>query len=225
MESHENETLSCDAFENRVHQILDDRLTLTGDARLMEHAARCAACEIKLLDYDSFDDSISFLKSSIVDVTCIVDADGSESPIFRPLSGLAALAALLLICFNVLGGASPTRSNQVAQNAEINEAAIVNSTAGHLAMVGSPSLSTRTSRLSNRVTPDSSPFSPNFRVVDNIPRLPSAPDWERVSKPFESLEPVLTYSAELPGIKTIHCTLNVTIELLRRTLSPSELEV
>ena len=36
--------LHCSDFENRIHQLLDDRLILSADARLTEHAARCPEC-------------------------------------------------------------------------------------------------------------------------------------------------------------------------------------
>ncbi len=218
MESHDNRRLTCEAFENRVHQILDDRLTLTGDARLIEHAAHCVACETMLLDYDCFDDSTTFLKSSSVEVTCIVEGDGTDRLPFQPLRGLAVLAAALLICFNLFGSPSD-RSDGFAQRHDVEESATVTPPAiTQLAMLGDVPTRQPAALVKRRVTPDTSPFSPNFRVADNIPRLPSATDWENVTKPFETLKPVLTYSSELPGIKTIHCTLNVTIELLRRSL-------
>ena len=214
MEFYDNESLTCEAFENRVHQILDDRLTLTGDARLMEHAAQCSDCEIKLLDYDSFDDSISFLKHSIVDVTCIVEDDGSNNPLFHRAAGLAFLAAMLLVCLNVFSGLSPNRPGNFSQRIPAEEAATVQSSPVIGLAMTRPSVNLESVvRIKRRATPDTSPFSPNFRVADNIPQLPTAPDWEVVSKQLETLEPVLT------GVKKIHGTLNVTIELLRRSFT------
>ena len=214
-ESYNNDSLSCEAFEDRVHQILDDRLTLTGDARLMNHAAQCSDCENKLLDYDCFDDSISFLKQSVIEVTCIVDDDGSGNPLRHPVAGLAFLAAMLLVCLNVFfGGLSSNRPGNLSQRPVIEEGTPVRRSPaiGQLAMA-TPSSNLKSFAAPKRITPDTSPFSPNFRVADNIPQLPTAPDWEVVSKRLETLEPVLT------GAKKIHCTLNVTIELLRRSLA------
>ncbi len=223
-ESCHREPLTCEAFEDRIHQILDDRLTLTGDARLMEHAAFCEPCEIKLLDYDSFDDSISFLKDNFAEVTCIVDDDGSTSLLSRPMLGLIGLAAALLIFLNIFGGTPTDHSGGFARLAEIE--ATSNSqpspVASRMAMaqpVAPVAAPLKLARKRHRVTPDTSPFSPNFRVVDNLPRLPSASDWENVSRPLEMLQPVLNYSSEIPGAIAIHCTLNVTIELLRRSLA------
>lgn len=220
IESHNGESLTCAAFEDRIHQILDDRLTLTGDALLMEHAAGCSQCEIKLLDYDSFDDSISFLKQNFAEVTCIVDDDGSSSPVLRPLLGLAGLAAALLICLNIFGGTTNHHSGGYARLAEIEETSQpeLPPAVSQLAITKPVAASKLKSRR-NRVTPDTSPFSPNFRIADNIPRLPSASDWERVSAPLEMIQPVLDYSSEIPGATAIHSTLDVTIELLRRSLS------
>jgi len=211
IQSDNTQPLTCDAFENRVQQVLDDRLTLTGDARLMEHASLCSDCETKLLDYDSFDDSISFLKQSSVDVPR-VDDEASDHRLFRPVAGLAFLAATLLFFLNFLTGLSSDHG--ITPQQALSEAPAVQSSAaafGHLAMAV-PS-SNIVVGIKRRVTPDTSPFSPNFRVADNIPQLPTASDWDIVSKRFETLQPVLT------GARRIHCTLNVTIELLRRSLA------
>lgn len=124
-ESYDNEALSCEAFENRVHQILDDRLTLTGAACLMKHAAQCVECENKLLDYDCFADSINFLKQSTAEVTCIAEGD-SRGNLLRQLDvGLVFLAAMLLICLNIFGGLSLNRSDNLSQRSMIEEAATV----------------------------------------------------------------------------------------------------
>lgn len=223
VESQNCESLTCAAFEDRIHQILDDRLTLTGDTLLMDHAAVCSQCEIKLVEYDSFDDSISFLKQNFAEVTCIVDDDGSNRSLSRPLIGLAGLAAALLIFLNIFGGATTDHPSGFARLVEIEEASQpkLSSTMSRMVIaqpVATPKLKFASKR--NRVTPDTSPFSPNFRVADNLPRLPSASDFEKsVSLPFEMLQPVLNYSSEIPGGIAIHCTLNVTIELLRRSLT------
>lgn len=214
-------------FEDRIHQILDDRLTLTGDARLMEHAAVCTECETKLQDYESFDDSLCFLKENFAEVTCIVDDDGSTGVLSRPLLGLAGLAAALLICLNMFGGF--TTNNDSGRYAQLAETKLSSPTDEKVQLQLSPAVNlavaqpvtTKVKFKANRnsFTPDTSPFSPNFRLVDNLPRIPSASDFERgVSLPLEMLQPALEYSSEIPGTIAIHSTLNVTIELLRRSL-------
>ena len=220
-ESYPCESLTCAAFEDRVHQILDERLTLTGDAPLMEHAARCSQCETKLYDYDSFDDSISFLKQNFADVPCIVDVDGSSGALSHSLFGLAGLAAAMLIFLNIFGWETTKHSDGFARLAEIEATAQpINSSAMSRLAVAHPAVpKLKFVSKPYRVTPDTSPFSPNFRVADNLPRLPSAPDWETVSLPLETLMPVLNYSTGLPAINSFHCALNVTFGLLRRSLS------
>ena len=221
-ESYPCESLNCAAFEDRVQQILDERLTLTGDAPLMEHAAQCSQCEIKLYDYDSFDDSISFLKQNFADVPRMVDVDGSSGAFSHSLFGLAGLAAALLIFLNIFGWATTNHSDGFARLTETEATAQpINSSAMSRLAVAQPAAAPKLRFVSKsyRVTPDTSPFSPNFRVADNLPRLPAAPDWETVSLPLETLMPVLNYSTELPAINSFHCALNVTFELLRRSLS------
>jgi len=235
IKSFNNEALSCAAFEDRVHQILDDRLTLTGDARLMEHAAQCGQCEIKLLDYDSFDDSLSFVKHFPSEATCTLGDDGSVNPLYRPLVGLAGLAVALLVLLNVFGAHDTNRPDASVGFAQLLEDAERSSvkrpaTIGHLAMARPITIAKTKDVLQNNdwfsdtsaLNPlsqlsDLSQLNPIFQVTDNLPRLPQ--DWNSISKPFEPLQPVLSYSAELPGVRTAQCTLNVTIELLRRSLA------
>jgi len=228
IESNNCKVLTCDAFEDRVHQVLDDRLPLTADADLVRHAEQCRQCEARLFIYDS----LSLLNSDTVEPNSFTGVNNSERAHYRPLLGLVSVAAALLILFNIFNTQSANQSGghdkfaqqlQDAQKPSLANFAVSN----HLIMTQpisvaklkdvSPNI-TLTS-LDNSALSSLSSFNPIFQVVDNIPQLPSVPDWNSVAKPLEALQPVITYSTELPGVRTVHGTLNVTIELLRRSLS------
>lgn len=44
--------MRCDEFDERVHRLLDDRMPIHGDQRLLEHAEACSKCRGLLGTYD-----------------------------------------------------------------------------------------------------------------------------------------------------------------------------
>ena len=221
-----NELLNCDSFEDRIHQILDDRLTLTGDDLLMEHAASCTKCEQVLNDYDSVDDSVKLLKEELNQIWNKSEQhrDRNGRPTFasRSLIVLASLAAIIVISLNVFDGIS------LAPQPSSQQAALPVASSSQIAIV-SPGLSVRhvsARENKSRRTPDTSPFSPNFSVANSIPNmsLPKVPSWDDISKSLDPLEPVFNYSIRFPAVQPVHCSLNVTIDWLRKSLSDGEQE-
>jgi hypothetical protein len=213
-------SLDCASFEDRIHRILDDRLTLTGDELLMDHAAKCESCAQVLADYDSVDDSIKLLPDEIdrilreakeFDVTL-----GLGSFATRHLGLIATLAAMVVIgigIFNLLNTDQPAKMSGIANRPVPSiPSSIPNSLA--IAKIGPKS---------TRKTPDSSPFSPNFSVASSlqIMNIPPAPKWDEFSKRLDSLEPVITYSTELPAIRPVQCSLDATLRLLKKSFSKS----
>ena len=90
----------CESFENRLHQLMDQRKSLTRDRLLMEHASQCAPCDEMLSDYHCVDDSIKLLKE---DITKILDNSQNKqfSYVFRPMNFLVALSAIVVFCIGV----------------------------------------------------------------------------------------------------------------------------
>lgn len=225
--THNPESLDCESFEDRIHQILDDRLTLTGDWLLMDHAAQCEPCTEKLLDYDSVDDSMKMLKPDIDRILAEAEKQRPKTFADNPLALLASLAALFLICVTAFYGLnsdsgiqSANRPNHPEVRAKITSAAkkkAVPAYSGSTLAVTSQ-VKPKLTRVKHRATPDTSPFSPNFNVRKQI-QLPRIPNANEVTKRLEPLEPVFNYSAEIPGLRTLQCSLNITIELLRQSFS------
>ena len=216
-----DKSLDCASFEDRIHRILDDRLTLTGDELLMDHAAKCESCAQVLADYDCVDDSIKLLPDEIdrilgeakeFDVTL-----GLGSFATRHLGLIATLAAMVVIgigIFNLLKTDPPVNMPGIANHPVPSiPSSIPNSLA--FAKIGPTKMT--------RKTPDSSPFSPNFSVASSfqIMNIPPAPKWDEFSKRFDSLEPVITYSTELPAIRPVQCSLDATLRLLKKSFSKS----
>ncbi|MDG1873798.1 MAG: hypothetical protein P8J27_07790 [Mariniblastus sp.] len=209
--------LNCETFEDRIHQILDDRLILTSDAPLMEHAAYCKSCEDKLIDFDSVDDSIKLLKDDIEQIFSQFEEPQRQRLTDRPIALLASLAAVLLVCIAAVKGFNTTPSIQPTTNYSVSKTVLNNYPAESSLPAAAPRM-TPIAQTVWRVTPDTSPFSRNFNVANNFPRIPPAYFWQDFSRQFK---PVLSYSSEIPGIHTMRASITLTLELLRQSLSNS----
>jgi hypothetical protein len=207
-----NGSIDCRDFEDRIHQILDDRLTLPGDDLLMAHVAKCAKCELILNDYDSVDDSIKLLPDDLANI--LKNADRTEPAPFasKTLAWAAALAAVIVISLNVFNSVS-SNVPSTASNAPTEPAPLAIVPKAPKAVAPSP-----------RITPDTSPFSRNFSVANSMPMIPSVPSWGDISKSLDPLEPtvidpVLSYSSKIPAVRPVHCSFNATISVLKKSLS------
>lgn len=190
----------------------------------MDHAAQCEPCTQKLLDYDSVDDSMKLLQPDIEKILAEAETR-HQRPAFgdNPLVLLASLATVLLVCITAFYGLNSESSSSSSANLnrltpKLKTSAIAEKTRAYPSnslAVGSVKPVASFAK-KHRATPDTSPFSPNFDVREQIqlPRIPSADD---VTRQLEPLEPVLNYSTELPGLRTLQCSVNLTIEILRQT--------
>ena len=218
-------SLDCRSFEHRIHQILDDRLTLTGDDLLMDHAARCAECEKILKDYDSVDDSVKLLPEELAEMLSEVEVNPvTGSYATKRLVLLASLAAMIVISLNVFHALDKPESNVplkvASKKPTAPEGAVVHVDA---AMPTQPVM-LKIAQPQKRPTPDTSPFSPNFSVANAMPSIyfPTVPTTDDISQTLDSLEPVLSYSSSIPTVRPVHCSLNATINLLKQSLQKPE---
>ncbi len=221
-----NGSIDCRNFEDRIHQILDDRLTLTGDDLLMAHVANCADCEKIFNDYDSVDDSIKLLPGDLAHIL-----NKAEQPTPAPFASrtmvlAASLAAMVVISLNIFNAISTINVSETAQTDSQIAAApyLANAPKGI-----SNDLAIATPITSNnvRMTPDSSPFSRNFSMVQSMPMIPAVPSWRDISRSLDPLEPtvidpVLSYSSKIPAVRPVHCSVNATISVLRHSFEESK---
>ena len=215
--------LNCDEFEDRIHQILDDRLTLTGDDLLMDHASYCAKCERLLDAYDCINATLWLLPSNISDnldhqKNCHSGVR-HHAIVDRPIPIVASLAALLVIALTVFPRLSDLHDG-ASQHAVMSTAPTTQP--GFSPSIAKHGLNSGPAMIRQHQTaPDTSPFNPSYSVATSIPtmKLPGVPSWEDISGRFEPLEPVLTYSARIPTVHPVYCSLNATIDFLRRSFS------
>ena len=200
--------LTCEEFEDRIHQLLDDRLTLTGDDALMQHAASCEPCNELLHDYDSVEDSIKLFRD---DINAAIEKRLSEQTTQKnsPYGILVALAAGLLLIVGMYQH-DPTDSPSSAFNRPMAGSA---SLAMATPVVSTPSQSD----FEQRITPITSPFHPEFSLVRQIP---SVPDMDSLSKISNSVHQSYTISEQLPGVHKVRYSWTFTFDLIRKCFTP-----
>jgi hypothetical protein len=61
----------------------------------------------------------------------------------------------------------------------------------------------------------------SLNQIVSLSQIPATVSWNRIAGGLNPLQPYLKYSAELPGLAPLTSPLNMTLELLQRTLVPS----
>ncbi len=239
---------NCDSIERRIHQLLDDRLTLTGDPLLMEHTRSCLQCRRLVADYDEIfvsKEPFSILSVSEPHVWHAGDSEPDHQPVPKGFPQLVALlsslAAMLLLAVGIWlipGGKQPMES-----------ASFSNSSTARKPLAFS--VVTRTGRLTSEKAGNLGPNAPgaasdeqflrrlvffqpptfvelaqNTPTLVNSVRLPTAsPSWQEISSHLDPLSSYLQFSAELPGFRNFHSSVCVTLNLLSRSWAkPEEIE-
>jgi hypothetical protein len=203
--------LDCSSFEDRIHQLLDDRLTLTGDELLMSHAAQCESCETMLVDYESVEDSVKLLP---MEIELILDQQSNQKMASnRTLSNVGwvmAISACFLLIFGMFESENRDRPNsQIANNV------ITTPQLSIAAPIHTPVIQ----NIIRKPIPRTSPLSSRFRLADQMPKIPTVPTWENFSAPFA---PMINCTNELPCMRTFSGSVSLTLELIRQSFSNSD---
>lgn len=222
------DSIDCATFESRIHQVLDDRLALTDDRPLMDHVAICPPCGVKLDDYELVDDSVKLLGSDIDRI--LSDVRNSNSPAkrlswpVRIIAVVASLAAMIFV-FSGVFNSSGDPSTSSPRTARL-ESSRLDSTIESVIPEYESSKMPVQSKVRHHVTPKSSPFSRDFEGYSfpNIAQLNASymnplgkfSSWDQISNPMDT---VFQYSSELPGVRPMQCSLNVTFDLLKKSFS------
>ena len=239
--------LNCRNFEQRIHQLLDDRLTLTGDAVLMEHAEHCDECLRLFLDYEAVASAIPLLDNSAwqdeqsLHSGVSVSRWKSQSGHY-PVELIATLAAsLLFVVFAVWNVNSPKTESlaklapvaaMTSTSPSIFSTALKSDSAEQTAILKSTPVAGRDMTLQRREKlihklvfyqpPTFVEMAQQAPQLVNSVQLPTAGVWDKFSKQLDPINPYLNYTAEFPGIRKVQYSVNMTLELLQRSLSKTK---
>ncbi|MEL7498795.1 MAG: zf-HC2 domain-containing protein [Planctomycetota bacterium] len=209
--------VSCDNFELRVNEALDRRVSPKSDARLAEHAKSCPGCRLVLHEYVSVDDSLRLLKGDIDSILAKHDSH-AEKPDHRRLRSIiwvAASALLLLFCLGLMpGNARQPNVSMLSANVHSIEPPVkqVNAASSNANETKTEANNPATTK--RDTYPDSA-----IQKTPGIGHSALDTSWQNIRSQLGQLEPVLRYSSEFPNVYPVAGTVNITIELIRKTLS------
>ena len=218
------DTLHCSDFENRIHQLLDDRLILSADARLTEHSTRCSECSVLLQDYEKMESAF----------TCDTTVQGLPAPasvittefLTRNTSIILALVATLVISLNIYS----------SYLTKINPPAVVVAkitTPPAIGLFNTESVPAKTTRRETKRTTVATSDSQSlfeFSLAHSIhgPEFPRIPTWQSISPQFELLKPwidrskpLLDYSPALFPVCHLGYQWTETIKIIQQSLLDS----
>lgn len=189
MASQSNSKISCEGFENRIQDLMDQRIALADDQDLNLHANQCPQCRSVLSNFSSLEKVLFSAFAEQESLSGLPDHRTTHGIAAWSISGammaIAAVLALIII---------PT----------------LNRPAGNMITVAQ-----NDSAIADHVNLPDLENSPEADIEIKAPVHPS------VTLVSYDLPPTLKnayhYAAELPGIRPIECSLNVTIEVLQNS--------
>lgn len=216
--------LHCNDFENRIHEILDDRLILSADAKLFEHATECPECAVLMQDYENMELAFS-LESTSHGLPTPRPVIAAEF-ITRNTSVILALVATLVISLNIYSSYL-TRSNPP----KVVVSKIT--TPPTISLFHPKAVPAKTIRRETKRTPAILPDSPSLSALvfaDSIPELefPRIPTWKSISPQIELIKPwidrskpLLEYSPALFPVCQLGYQWKETIKIIQQSLLDS----
>ncbi len=232
--------LNCNDFEQRIHCLLDDRLLLSGDRRLMEHASCCPSCKKLAAEYEAITSCFDKLAPSQLTVDPKREEYQQTGAGTRVLGGLGLASALAATLFLVLGGL-PQPENRQLTNQNVSSAGIpvatqVSTIQPQVLAVTAPNFPAspisasqieKSGKRPERFVRNlvfSQPPTTLVELAQTTPELVSAvkytsSGWSQLSGSLDPLNAYLQYSAEIPGVRIIQCSVEITINLLQRSLA------
>ena len=218
------DTLHCSDFENRIHQLLDDRLILSADARLTEHATRCSECSVLLQDYEKMESAFA----------CDTTVQGLPAPasvittefLTRNTSIILALVATLVISLNIYSSYLIKINPPAVVVAKITTPPAI----GLFSTESVPAKTTRRETKRTTLTPSDSQSLFEFSLAHSIhgPEFPGIPTWQSISPQFELLKPwidrskpLLDYSPALFPVCNLGYQWTETIKIIQQSLFDS----
>lgn len=200
MSQAEQTSLSCEDFEDRVNELLDQRVSPRKDSLIQRHADNCPPCREIMQAYLTVDDSMKLLKADIESM--LRESQGRDCPRRSQISRVTAIvASAALIVLLGLGWGQLTRS----ANPSIAQADLV---------LPAP--------LFQPVQPESNVGGTAVTVSNEFAGKLPTDEFRTIA---HQLAPIIRYSSSLPGVRPMSGTVNIAIEYLIRTLERQQPKV
>jgi hypothetical protein len=193
----DNSSVDCRNFENRIQDLMDQRVNISNDRILKSHSVSCHECATTLASFQALEQALyaSFDREKFNAPSRTTTIPVAASTWSIAAAVLAIAAVLTIIVLPVL--------NQDQNGVEVAqvEPSVGESTPSIKIPPPAPSVPTP---IVNEVK---SPLTPSINLVSYD--LPT------------TLRNAYQYAAELPGIRPFECSLNATIEALQNSWNSS----
>lgn len=193
VKKHDDQVIDCASFEDRIQDLMDQRVALNSDPLLLKHSADCESCHQVLSSFQSLEMVLS---------EALISERFAESDFEMPAvssfktsaihwgvaTAIVSLAAMLLVAFVPIFD-QQSNGLMVADNASSSLPVVVNPSKNL------PSADASRGEMINLVS------------YETIP---------------PSLRNAYQYASELPGIRPIECSVTVTIEAFQKSWKAPE---
>lgn len=219
------DNLHCCDFEDRIHQLLDDRLILSADAKLTEHATHCHQCELLMQDYENMELTFA-LESSCLGLPEAAPAMATEF-LTRNTSVILALVAALVISLNIYSSYMTKINPPPLVVAKITNPSTIGLFDAEAASVKTTRRETKRSSIPpiGSTLPTAFPFTHSIQGIE-FSRLPT---WESISPQLELLKPwldrskpIFDYSPALFPACNIGCQWTETMKIIKQSFLESD---
>ena len=185
--------LNCSDFEKRIHEILDDRLILSADPSLNEHAKKCPECAVLMQDYEKME--LALTSNNSCHELPTRSPIATTEFLTRNSNVILTLVATLVISLNIYSSYVAKIKTPTAVVAKITPPPAVS-------LFSSDAVPARiTRRETKRPTPPpfASPSNSEFLTARSIQGIEvlRIPSWSSISPQFELLQPWIDRSKPL----------------------------
>ncbi len=194
MSQAEQTSLSCEGFEDRVNELLDQRVSPRKDALIQRHSDDCPPCREIMQAYLTVDDSMKLLKADIESI--LQESQGRDCPRRSQISRVTAIvasAALIVLLGLGWGQLTQSANPSIAQADLVLPAPLIQPVRQPESTIGGGAVTVREEFAGKLPTEE-------FRTI------------------ADQLVPIFRYSSSLPGVRPMSGTFNIAIEYLIRTL-------
>jgi hypothetical protein len=187
------DTLHCSDFEKRIHEILDDRLILSADPSLNEHAKKCPECAVLMQNYEKIE--LALTSNNSCHELPTRSPIATTKSLTLNLNVILTLVATLVISLNIYSSYVAKINAPTAVVAKITPPPAV----GLFSSDAVPARITR--RETKRPTTPliASPSNSEFLIAHSVQGIEvlRIPSWSSISHQFELLKPWIDRSKPL----------------------------
>ena len=210
----EVDTSSCECIEDRIHELMDLRQSLLSDPMIRKHITVCDSCAELVVDFGALDESLSQIPlETLHRLSGLQTVDPASKKRYRlhPISFITSVACLMLVMLTSGIWFSDESQDDAPVLSEVAsfESATLNSVAT-LDPIDLDAVVEHEMENSHLVF---APVAPH-KTTPSIDLI-NAVSLEQFNEGVEPFQDYIGMTADLPGIRTVTKSVNVTYQIFR----------